>query len=110
MLKGMDLTVKKGWKFVILEGDCLNVIKALNGDLEAISWEAESYVRAARQLISKCDSVVFYWIPRGINEMAHYVCRFGLLNSFCNYESTDTSPSSVVSTSSIEWRRVFLYP
>ncbi|PON84673.1 hypothetical protein TorRG33x02_195000, partial [Trema orientale] len=42
MLKRVELAIKKGWSRVILEGDSLNIITALKGAVDAVSWEAES--------------------------------------------------------------------
>ncbi|PON39151.1 hypothetical protein PanWU01x14_307210 [Parasponia andersonii] len=55
MVKGIELAIKDGWKDLTLE-------------------EADSYAFSAQQLIRKCDSVVFEWIPRGINEVVHHAC------------------------------------
>ncbi|PON97255.1 Ribonuclease H-like domain containing protein [Trema orientale] len=110
MLKGVELALRKGWSWVILEGDSLNVITSLKGAVDAVSWEAESYVSAARKLSHHFDFIVFDWIPRNVNIFAHYVSRLGLLESFCSSNSSGASISSVGSGSSTEWRLVFLYP
>ncbi|PON82572.1 hypothetical protein TorRG33x02_216570 [Trema orientale] len=109
MLKGVELALRKDWRRVIREGDSLNVIKAFKGVVEAVSWEAESYVSAARQLTQYFDCIVFDWIRRAVNIFAHYARRLGHLESFCFSNSSNVLVSSVDSGSSTEWRLIFMY-
>ena len=71
---GVNLALAKGLRRVIVEGDCLEVIKAIN-DSKYVRWEILREVELIRKLSSSFDNIEFRHCYREANKAADYIAK-----------------------------------
>ena len=45
MKEAIEITIDRGWRKVIFEGDCKNLIEALNDIPEKAEWKTRGWIR-----------------------------------------------------------------
>ena len=88
-----------GFQLVIVEGDSLKVIQAIQGITEAYIWSIDNVIFDIRSLLSKLSFWNVSHVFRELNTAAHSVARWGLS---CNYSGT-ISISSIPSFVFMDW-------
>ncbi|ONK71109.1 uncharacterized protein A4U43_C04F4810 [Asparagus officinalis] len=77
LVNGLHFCVQAGFKYVVIEGDSLAVINALNGSEEDLSMEG-GLIDEAKFLMSFFISCSWDFVPRVCNQAAHCVARRAL--------------------------------
>ncbi|XP_026398426.1 uncharacterized protein LOC113294235 [Papaver somniferum] len=78
---GMEFSLEKGFKKIIIEGDASNVTMAVQGDIRQIPWSIRSEVLKIKDLISSFDNVKFQHVFKSANSMAPLLCQHAMHDS-----------------------------
>ncbi|KAL2931806.1 hypothetical protein RDABS01_037216 [Bienertia sinuspersici] len=73
----LELAKAQGWSNIIVEGDALNIIKALQGQTQRSSY-VQATVEDALALVSSFNDVKFNFCFRGCNEVAHRMAKWAV--------------------------------
>ncbi|KAL0444314.1 UNVERIFIED_CONTAM: hypothetical protein Slati_2154100 [Sesamum latifolium] len=73
----IQLGIQEGWRNIVLEGDCQNVIRRLSSNIEDNSVIG-SVIDDIRYLIKDFTCSTVEYIPRELNNLAHKLARFAL--------------------------------
>ena len=84
------LVVFKKLQHCIIEVDAKIYIDACNGSIEDCPWPLHAICQEVKTLLSSLSFVIFYWVRRDANLVAHALAKFASRNSYffyCNFES-----------------------
>nr|XP_048317959.1 uncharacterized protein LOC125418466 [Ziziphus jujuba var. spinosa] len=95
ILHGLYLAKEEGWKQVCLESDARNVIvNILNQDLHSTHCLAAGVISEIHHLNAHFQDVLFSWVPREANFLAHSIGGWCHHNNCCGFLCLDALPSN----------------
>ncbi|KAJ1393860.1 Ribonuclease H-like superfamily [Sesbania bispinosa] len=65
-----------GWKSIIFESDCLELVRAFKNEVNI--GEIQSFILDIRHWVSEFERVGFTWVRRSGNEVAHRLAEKAL--------------------------------
>lgn len=91
LIQAMQHSWTRGYKKVIFEGDCQELIKLLHG--KSLNFEAHNWIREIRTWASKFEDVQHRWISRQYNKVADCLLKASILNdlSFVSFYYAPTN-------------------
>ena len=90
LLWALQLVVSYQFQHCIIEWDTKNCIDTCNGRLYDCPWSIAAICHDVKSLLHNCPNVVFNWVRRDANSVAHALTKFVAQSqffSFCNIES-----------------------
>ena len=89
LLWALNLAVCYQFQHCIIEGDAKTCIDACKGRLDDCPWSIYSICHDIKSLLRSFPSVVFNWVSRNMNSVAHTLTKFTIqsqFSSFCNID------------------------
>ncbi|XP_026410490.1 uncharacterized protein LOC113305690 [Papaver somniferum] len=77
LLEAALMARQKGYRYVHIEGDCLNVISALNDRSKAITWTTRNLITDYGNVLNSFDSWKCTHVLRDVNHVAHKLAKHG---------------------------------
>lgn len=75
MRRACQLIVDAGWKFVVIESDCLTLIDAVNNRNSGFDWRCSSVISDIVGFACGHKEVTFSYVPRQANRVADWVAK-----------------------------------
>jgi ribonuclease HI len=98
LLWDLNLVVYYQFQHCIIEGDAKTCIDACKGRLDDCPWSISAICHDIKSLLRSFPSVVFNWVIKDTNSMAHTLAKFVAQSqffSFCNINSLPPSEYEV---------------
>ncbi|XP_026434041.1 uncharacterized protein LOC113331533 [Papaver somniferum] len=83
LLEAVLWAKQKGLTKLQLEGDCLNVINAVNGSLTAVKWTTHNLIKAALGILSSFSFWSCTYVHRDANHIADSLAKFARSHTIC---------------------------
>ncbi|XP_026419814.1 uncharacterized protein LOC113315772 [Papaver somniferum] len=94
LLEAVQWALKNGWRRIHLEGDCQNVIAAVNGSSTSIKWTTSNLVQDTLVLLSSFDFWACTYVHRDANHIADSLAKNVRTQAIC-FCWSDNMPSWV---------------
>ncbi|KAM1262994.1 hypothetical protein ACFX2G_028665 [Malus domestica] len=95
LLKGCELTVELGFRWIVAESDSLEVVSSLKGDISHGSWEVFLILENILRLGTSFQGCRWSWVPRLANQSADRLASRTNLET-CDKTWVRRPPSSLV--------------
>lgn len=83
LLEAVQWAHSKGWRKIHLEGDCQNVIAAVNGKATTVKWTTYNLIHDALVILSYFDSWVCTYAHRDANHIADSIAKYARTQTIC---------------------------
>ncbi|XP_026396202.1 uncharacterized protein LOC113290823 [Papaver somniferum] len=80
-LEGIKWTVQNQVAHLQLEGDCANVVNAINSKQGSMKWTTNSIIYDCRNFFNNFNKWECYYVPRKMNEVADLLAKDAGMNS-----------------------------
>ncbi|KAF7814503.1 reverse transcriptase [Senna tora] len=92
--KALEMAVSLGFCNLMVESDCLNLIRSLNGDTSCGLWDCSAILDDILSLKASLGNVSFGWIPRSYNLVADWLSK-AVVWRMCPLGWVSSPPSSL---------------
>ncbi|XP_026383711.1 uncharacterized protein LOC113279225 [Papaver somniferum] len=97
LLEAVEWIKSRGWRNIIIEGDCKSVIEAVTSNFANSKWQDHNLLSDISRLLESISSIKCVYFPRSGNEVADGLAKYAK-NYNCNQVWSDTPPSCILST------------
>ncbi|XP_004301358.1 PREDICTED: putative ribonuclease H protein At1g65750-like [Fragaria vesca subsp. vesca] len=95
LLCGVKMAVVLKLEHIIVEGDCQEVIKALNESLASPCWRISPILKKVAHLVPLFRRIHWNWVPREANRLANAAAKLAI-QSLCSQEWANRPPNSLI--------------
>ena len=83
------------FEHIIVEGDCQEVIKALNESLASPCWRISPILKKFAHLVPLFGRIHWNWVPLEANRLANAAAKLAI-QSLCSQEWANRPPNSLI--------------